>query len=137
VIDGCIQLLSATLIVVEVNPVGLQPPQRVLDLLDDPSAGVPALVGIIAHRHVRLAGQDNVLAPPADQGLADDLLGFPRRVDVGRVDEVDPASSVRWMMRMLSSWSLVPHSPNIIAPRHRLLTETPVFPRYRVCMGSP
>ena len=33
---------------------------------------------------------------------------------------------------MLSSWSLVPQSPNIIAPRHSLLTETPVRPRYRV-----
>src|ERR1700744_2931705 len=45
-----------------------------------------------------------------------------------------PASSARWMMRMLSSWSLVPQSPNIIAPRHRLLTETPVRPRMRCSM---
>src|ERR1700753_2188351 len=46
-----------------------------------------------------------------------------------------PASSARWMMRMLSSWSFVPQSPNIIAPRHRLLTETTVGPTMRCCMG--
>ena len=28
-----------------------------------------------------------------------------------------PASSAAWMMRMLSSWSRLPHAPNIIAPR--------------------
>src|ERR1017187_80289 len=39
-----------------------------------------------------------------------------------------PASSARWMIRMLSSCSLLPQSPNIIAPRHSLLTETPVRP---------
>src|SRR5271154_3959670 len=45
-----------------------------------------------------------------------------------------PASSARWMMRIDSSWSVSPQAPNIIAPGHRLLTGTPVFPRYRVCI---
>src|SRR3954452_18998646 len=35
------------------------------------------------------------------------------------------------MTLMLSSWSLVPQSPNIIVPRQRLLTETPVRPSGR------
>src|SRR5271165_1671985 len=48
-----------------------------------------------------------------------------------------PASSARWMIRMLSSWSLVPQSPNIIAPRHSLLTETPVRPRGRYSIVAP
>jgi hypothetical protein len=39
-----------------------------------------------------------------------------------------PASSARWMMRMESASSLFPHGPNIIAPRHSGLTETPVRP---------
>src|SRR3954467_15885723 len=42
-----------------------------------------------------------------------------------------PASSAAWMMRIDSSWSGLPHDPNIIAPRHSLLTETPVRPRGR------
>src|SRR5262245_58520745 len=45
-----------------------------------------------------------------------------------------PASSARWMIRMLSSWSVFPHSPNIMAPRHNVLTDTPVRPRKRYSM---
>src|SRR5580658_982095 len=45
-----------------------------------------------------------------------------------------PASSARWMMRIDSSWSWVPHAPNIIAPRHRGLTLMPVRPRVRYSM---
>src|ERR1039457_7346817 len=48
-----------------------------------------------------------------------------------------PASSARWMIRMLSSWSLLPQSPNIIAPRHSLLTETPVRPSGRCSIIAP
>jgi hypothetical protein len=46
-----------------------------------------------------------------------------------------PASSARWMMRIDSSWSGLPQAPNIIAPRHSLLTETPVRPSWRCSMG--
>src|SRR4051794_16166380 len=46
-----------------------------------------------------------------------------------------PASSAAWMMRIDSSWSVFPHSPNIIAPRQRGLTFTPVAPRLRSCMA--
>src|ERR1700691_4397018 len=42
-----------------------------------------------------------------------------------------PASSARWMMRIESSWSVLPHAPNIIAPRHSGLTLTPVLPSLR------
>src|SRR3954447_1148457 len=35
------------------------------------------------------------------------------------------------MIRIESSWSGLPHAPNIIAPRHRGLTWTPVLPRLR------
>src|SRR4051794_14115280 len=47
-----------------------------------------------------------------------------------------PASSAAWMMRMLSSWSGLPHAPNIIAPRHSGETLTPVRPSVR-CSMSP
>src|SRR5204862_7421339 len=46
-----------------------------------------------------------------------------------------PASSARWMMRIDSPWSVLPQSPNIIAPRHSGLTLTPVLPRLRSCMA--
>src|SRR6476659_9909558 len=45
-----------------------------------------------------------------------------------------PESSAAWMMRTDSSWSVLPHSPNIIAPRHSGLTLTPVLPRLRSYM---
>src|ERR1700757_4666725 len=47
-----------------------------------------------------------------------------------------PASSAAWMMRMLSSWSVLPKDPNIIAPRHRGLTLMPVRPRVRYSMSA-
>ncbi len=42
-----------------------------------------------------------------------------------------PASSARWMIRTLSSWSVLPQVPNIIAPRQSGLTCTPVVPSGR------
>jgi hypothetical protein len=78
-----------TMHLVEVDPVGAQAPQRVLDLGDDPAARDAAAVGIVTHRPPELRGQHDVVAPPL-QGLADDLLGFAGGVDVRGVDEVDP-----------------------------------------------
>src|SRR6188472_2543488 len=46
-----------------------------------------------------------------------------------------PASSARWMMRIDSSWSALPQAPNIIAPRQRGLTLTPVCPSVRLVMA--
>src|SRR5215208_6505978 len=48
-----------------------------------------------------------------------------------------PASSAAWMIRVDSSWSVLPHAPNIIAPRHSGLTLTPVLPRLRFSMRRP
>jgi hypothetical protein len=74
---------------VEVDPVGPEPAQRVLDLADDPATRVAALVGIVAHVAVNLRREHDVVAPPAGESLADDLLRLAARVDVGGVDEVD------------------------------------------------
>ena len=73
---------------VNVDPVRAQAPERVLDLGDDPTAAVPPPVGALAHRHVHLGGQHDVVAPAGD-GLAYDLLGLAGGVNVGSVDEVD------------------------------------------------
>src|SRR4051794_13680807 len=47
-----------------------------------------------------------------------------------------PASSAVWMMRIDSSWSGLPHAPNIMAPRHRGPTFRPVRPSVRVSMTA-
>src|SRR4051812_24587215 len=46
-----------------------------------------------------------------------------------------PPSRARWMIEIDSSWSRLPHAPNIIAPRQRGLTLTPVRPRVRIFMA--
>src|SRR6478736_4267167 len=47
-----------------------------------------------------------------------------------------PASSALWMIRIDSSWSLLPQSPNIMAPRQSGLTYVPVRPRVRCSIGQ-
>src|SRR3954470_339611 len=74
--------------VVEVDVVGAEPTQRVLDLVDDPASGATALVGVLAHRHEELGGEHDIVTA-ALEGLADDLLRLASRVDVGGVNEVD------------------------------------------------
>jgi AcrR family transcriptional regulator len=75
---------------VEVDPVGLQPAQRVLDGLGDPAPRRAPVVGVRPQRQADLRGQHDVVAPAVDQRLADDLLRLARRVEVGGVEEVDP-----------------------------------------------
>ena len=75
---------------VEVDPVGLQAAQAVLDGLDDPAARVAPVVRVVAHLAVHLAGEHDPVALAAGEGLADDLLRLALRVHVGGVDEVDP-----------------------------------------------
>jgi hypothetical protein len=74
---------------VEVDPVGVEPPQRVLDRPHDPPARAAAPVRVVAHRHEELGRQDDVVAPALER-LADDLLRLAGRVDVGGVHEGDP-----------------------------------------------
>ncbi len=80
---------------IQVDPVGLQPAQTVLDLTDDPAPRVAALVRVTAftrpHTHltVDLGGQDDVVASAAGQRLTNDRLRFTLGVDVSCVDEVD------------------------------------------------
>jgi hypothetical protein len=90
---------------VEVDPVGVEPSQTVLDLLDEPAARVGELVRVIAHRSVDLGRENHVLAAAAAQRLRDDLLRFAARVDVRRVGRVSfrtPCSGrLQWRSRAL------------------------------------
>src|SRR5207253_2380110 len=73
---------------VQVDVVGLQAAQRVLDLGYDPAPRGASPVWVVAHREAHLGGEDNVIAA-ALEGLADDLFRFAAGVGVGGVDEVD------------------------------------------------
>jgi hypothetical protein len=74
---------------VEVDPVGAQAPEALLDRREDPAPRVATAVAALAHLEVHLGGEDDlVTAPP--QRLAHDLLGLTVGVRVGGVDEVDP-----------------------------------------------
>jgi hypothetical protein len=73
---------------IEVYPVCLQPPQRVLDGAHYPAARSPAAVGVFPHRVEELGGEDGVVAATLER-FADDFLGLAGPVDVGGVGEVD------------------------------------------------
>ena len=60
---------------VEVDVVGLQAAQRVLDRAHDPAPRVAPLVGVVAHRAADLGGEHDVVAAALER-LADDLLGL-------------------------------------------------------------
>ena len=75
---------------VQVDPVGPQPAQAVLDGRLQPPPRVAAAVRSVAHLKVALGGEHD-LGPPPAQRLPDDRLGLAVGVHVGRVDEVDPA----------------------------------------------
>ena len=54
---------------VQVDVVGAEAAQAVLDLADDPAARVAALVRVVAHRAVDLRGEHDVVAPAAASAL--------------------------------------------------------------------
>jgi hypothetical protein len=49
---------------VEVDPVGLQALEALLNLLDDPAPGVAATVAALAHLEVDLGGEHDVVTSP-------------------------------------------------------------------------
>ena len=119
---------------VQVDVVGAEPPQAVLDRLHDPASRRALVVRVGAHREVAFRRQHDVVALPA-QRLGEDLLRLARRRTASAVSmKLMPASSAACVIRMQSSWSVLPHPPNIIAPRQNLLTLTPVRPSVRYSM---
>jgi hypothetical protein len=115
---------------VEVDPIGSQAPQRVLDLGDYPAARAAAHVGVVAHRHEELGGEHDVVAASLER-LADDLLRLAGRVDIGGVDEVD--AGVERAVDDADRVVVVGVAPgaDIIVPRQSFETWTPVRPSGR------
>lgn len=74
---------------VEVDVVGVQAAQAVLDGAFDPARRPPALVWVLPHREPELGRQDHAITTALER-LAYDLFGLTVRVDVRGVDEVDP-----------------------------------------------
>jgi hypothetical protein len=77
---------------VEIDDVGLQPPQGSLGFLDDPRlAGVAKRLAVLPVQS-DLGGDVDALAPaPLGQRLADDFLGTAEAVDRRGVDQIDAA----------------------------------------------
>src|ERR1700689_878581 len=73
---------------VEVYPVGIEAPQALLDLGQDPAPRVAAPVAALAHLEMHLGGQHD-LVTPAPERLPRNLLGLARGVHVRGIDEVD------------------------------------------------
>ena len=95
VVQGLEGLLDRHLVVpavdlVEVDVVGAETSQRVVDLGHDRLAGQSGAVGSRPHPHVHLGGDDDLVAVrEVPQRASDDLLAGPVGVHVGGVEEVD------------------------------------------------
>jgi hypothetical protein len=121
---------------VQVDVVGAEPPQRVLDPADDPPARTPREFGS------SLIGMKNFVARTTSSrrpARASPTISSetPFEYTSAVSTKLIPASRARWMIRIESARSSLPQGPNIIAPRHRGLTCTPVRPSGRNCMGGP
>ncbi len=77
---------------VEIDVVGLEPLQAGLDAVDDMGSRTAATVRPLRGFPEHLGGQHHVVARDAEpvQRLTRDLFGQAFRIDVGRIDEVDP-----------------------------------------------
>ncbi len=124
---------------IEVDVVELEPLEARLAGVDQVQARGALGVRARPHRPVALGGDDDAVARDLEvaQGLAGDLLREPLRVDVGRVDEVDPASSARPTRRPASVWSRAPiwrhipaPPPKVMVPRQSSETNSPVLPSF-------
>ena len=121
---------------VEVDVVDTEAAQAVVEGGDQPAAGAALVVALVAHRHERLGGEHDVVAPSGDGG-ADHLLGLAAAVHVGRIDQVDPGVEGGVDDGGDLAGLVWASAPKFIAPRTSELTCTPVRPKVRYCTVSP
>ncbi|CAM5663911.1 hypothetical protein SVIOM74S_09899 [Streptomyces violarus] len=129
---------------VEVDVVGAEPGEALVELAEDGLAGQSAAVGPGAHPAVHLRREhDLVTAGEVAQGPADDLLAGAVGVDVRRVEEVDPRLDRLPDQRargLLVEGPLVPapvrqavgHAPQT-DPRHVQARRTELHVLHRCC----
>jgi len=94
VVEGAQRLLDrrqrvGAVELVEVEPVGLEPPQAVLDRLHDVGARAALHAAGIVHVHAELRRQHDVLAALAEDFAEETLRAAALAVDVGGVEERD------------------------------------------------
>src|SRR5438067_9346449 len=70
---------------VQIDVVGLETTQAIVDLAHDVAPATAPVVGAISHGHVHFGRQHNGIAATA-QGFADDLLALAAAVDVRGID---------------------------------------------------
>src|ERR1700722_13536771 len=119
---------------VQVDVVGLQSMEAVLDRPADVPPGAASDTGALAHVPAPL-GSENHLVPPALQHLAQDGLGPPAvAVDVGRVEQCDPGVDGRVddLPRLLEP---DPH-PEVVAPETDDRHGETRFPQLAVAHGA-
>ena len=75
---------------VQIDVVYPEPAEAVVELHGEPTAGTALIIQFIAHRHVGLRRQDEVVAATGDR-TADHLFGLSLAVHVGCVDDIDPS----------------------------------------------
>ena len=74
---------------VDVDAIGAQAPQRIVDLLHDPlPAGIAGDLAVMPFEP-DLGGKDDVIAEAIGERLADDLLGPAEAVDWRGIDDID------------------------------------------------
>jgi hypothetical protein len=80
---------------VEVDPVGVEPAQGVLDLTDDPAPGAALLIGVLTHRAMELGGQDNIVPASPARAFARISSDSPCEYTSAVSMKLIPASSAR------------------------------------------
>src|SRR6185437_7421451 len=77
-----------TVALVEIDVVGLEPTQRVIDLLEDLASGEPLVLTGVVHREEELRREHVGITGPVLEGVSEELLSGAATVDVRRVDQV-------------------------------------------------
>ncbi|MNT35289.1 hypothetical protein D3C72_1713110 [compost metagenome] len=72
----------------QVDIVGAEAAQRIVDALDQPGARGAGIIRAIAHRQRHLGGDQHIVAPSLD-GRAEHFFGGAVGVDIGRIEQID------------------------------------------------
>ncbi len=107
---------------IEVDVVGTQSLQAGFDRLHDVQARQPDVVRALPHPSPYLGGDDDVLAPTGERA-AQDLLRVARRVDIGRVEEVDASIERPVNQRVRCGLIERSYSLPLRSERHRAQTQ--------------
>src|SRR5437764_11806054 len=114
---------------IKVDIIRAKPSQAVVDRVHDVLAGEPAIVCVIAHRHVDLCRNDEPVTarPKIFQRAAENLFAFTDRIHVGGIEIIDSK-----LERFSNEWAGFfffqnPRSPLLRAIGHGAKTQARYF----------